>query len=388
VKRLRRMTDRDRLRVDYVLAGLFLVAGELSIVTAEDPGGPLAVGMVLAAITSLSLAWRRTKPLVPVFVLGVGAVAISVVYAPVPDITGVTVSLIFVSYSVAANSDQREAFIGLGVIAGVVAGLCIAYTPTDIAFPVGIFAVLPWVIGRALRNNTLLARELAEKAERLEHAREDEERRAVGAERARVARELHDVLAHNLSVMVIQASAARRVVESRPEAAVDAADLIQRTGRETLTELRHLFGPVRKGEGEALSGTPGLDHVESLVERARAAGLPVELTIEGRPPQMPAGVDTTGYRLVQEALTNSLKYGGGASAQVNVRYEGWDLVIEVLDDGPGPGTNGSAVDSGGHGLLGMRERVELYGGRLEAGRRRGGGFAVRARLPLGQGALA
>ena len=383
-----RLTDRDWQLLDRLLAALMGVALIFNAVTYDQREGPLAPAIGIGVAIAISLLWRRSKPLVSVAVVCLGAIVSAIFLTPTPEMTSLTVSLILVAYSVAAHAGQREALFGLAAAAGTVLAMCIAFTPTDFVFPVGVFSVLPWAVGRALRNNTLLARELAEKAERAEHARADEERRAVAAERARVARELHDVLAHNLSVMVIQASAARRVVERTPEAAVDAADLIERTGRETLTELRRLFGPVRKEEGDVLGGAAGLDHLGGLVERARAAGLAVELHVEGTPPQVPAGVDATAYRLVQEALTNSLKHGGGASATVNVRYEGWDAVIEVLDDGRGSGGEGSLVDSGGQGLVGMRERVQLYGGRMEAGPRPGGGFAVRARLPLGEGALA
>jgi signal transduction histidine kinase len=202
-----------------------------------------------------------------------------------------------------------------------------------------------------------------------------------------VARELHDVLAHNLSVMVIQAAAARRVLERDPEAAAQAADLIGRTGREAMTELRYVFGPVRREDGDTLGSAPGLAQLSHLASRAHRAGLPVEVRVEGTPLELRPGADMAAYRVVQEALTNTLKHARGARATVIVRYEPGDVVLEVLDDGAGSGPNGAPLDGGGHGLVGMRERVALYGGRLEAGRLDGGGFAVRARLPTA-GALA
>jgi signal transduction histidine kinase len=187
---------------------------------------------------------------------------------------------------------------------------------------------------------------------------------------------------------VIQASAAGRVVEQDPRAAAEAAELIARTGREAMTELRYVFGPVRKEDGKSLGAAPGLEHLERLASRAYRAGLPVDVRVEGAPLELQPGADMAAYRVVQEALTNTLKHARGARATVTVRYEPGDVVIEVLDDGAGAnGSNGAPLDSGGRGLVGMRERVALYGGKLEAGARPGGGFAVRARLPAG-GALA
>ncbi len=200
-----------------------------------------------------------------------------------------------------------------------------------------------------------------------------------------MARELHDVLAHDLSVMVVQAAAARRLVDADPDQAVASADVIARTGREAMAELRHLFGAVRRDEGEPLGGLPSLDRLDRLADRARDAGLPVQVDVEGEPVALPTGVDLTAYRVVQEALTNAIRHAGEARATITVTYEPREVVVAVEDDGVGPAGGGELAlgDVGsGNGLLGMRERVAVYGGVLEAGRRRGGGFAVRARLPI------
>jgi signal transduction histidine kinase len=183
--------------------------------------------------------------------------------------------------------------------------------------------------------------------------------------------------------MVVQAGAARRIVERDPDTAADAAELIGTTGREALAELRSLLGPMHHEDGEPLEGVPSLRGIARLVRRAREAGLTVKLHVEGEPIDLPTGVDLTAYRVVQEALTNTLKHAGEARAEVTVRYEPWEVVLEVEDDGDGPRAGGDGLShlGGGHGLVGMRERVTLYGGMLQAGRRRGGGFAVRARLP-------
>jgi signal transduction histidine kinase len=325
---------------------------------------------------------------VPAAALAAGAAVLLTALTSPDDISSLLLVVILAAYSAGAHLELRPALLGLALVAGTLLAVSIVSTPNDIVFPVVFLGVLPWGIGRVIRNQTQLARELTEKAEREEHAREEEEARATASERARVARELHDVLAHNLSVMVIQASAARRVLERDPEAAAEAARLIGRTGREAMTELRHVFGPVRKEDGHALGSAPGLAHLDRLASRAHRAGLPVELRVEGTPLDLQPGADMAAYRVVQEALTNVLKHARGARATVTVRYEPGDVVLEVLDDGPGPaGSNGAGLDGGGHGLVGMRERVALYGGKLEAGRRPDGGFAVRARLPVA-GALA
>jgi signal transduction histidine kinase len=264
----------------------------------------------------------------------------------------------------------------------VILTLSIVYDPGDVFFPVTFFWVLPWVVGRTSRSQTMLTRELAEKAERAQHAREEDERRAIASERNRIARELHDVLAHNLSVMVVQATGARQVLERDPARAVEAAGLIERTGREALAELRHLFGPVRRGDGVPLSGPPSIARIDELARRARDAGLSVELRVTGDPVELPGGIDLAAYRIVQEALTNTLKHSAGARARVTVSYEPGEVVLSIEDDGEGPRAGYELGDAGGgHGLVGMRERAAVYGGVVQAGREPDGGFAVRARLP-------
>ena len=292
------------------------------------------------------------------------------------------------SYSAGSYATGRRSHAALALVVLTILVTCIVETPEDIAFPVVIFGIAPYVGGRILRNHTLLTRELAEKAELAAHLGDAAERDAVNAERVRVARELHDVLAHELSVMVIQAQGARRMIARDPEAAAEAADLIGRTGRDALTELRRLFGSVRHGEGEDLSGPPGLGRLDELVGRARAAGLPVELRTEGEPAALAPGMDIAAYRIVQEALTNTYKHAGRAQAIVTVTHWPELVMLEVVDDGQGAPEVDASVFSGGHGLVGMRERVEVYGGEVEAGPRQGGGFRVVARLPVERGKVA
>jgi signal transduction histidine kinase len=338
--------------------------------------------MAAMAVMSAALLWRRSHPLGAMVVVLVGASLMTALLTPPPDMFSTVVLLVSVCYATGRHLESRRSLAGLVVGVGTVVVVALIHDPGDVIWPAVFFAGLPWLVGRTLRNQTALARELAEKAERAAHAREEEERLAVAGDRARVARDLHDVLAHNLSVMVVQAGAARRVVERNPAQAAEAAELIQRTGREALAELRHLFGAVRRGEGEDLSGPPSIARVEDLVRRARAAGLKVRLRTEGEPVPLPPGVDLAAHRVVQEALTNSLKHAGATRATVTVSYEPGELVLSIEDDGGEPvGEDGLSATGGGHGIVGMRERVAVYGGLLQAGAREDGGFAVRARLP-------
>ncbi len=380
-----RLGQVDPRTWDLVLGVGFAAWIGLTLVTSELREGPLALNLVVGGAIGLSLLWRRQYPLATVVVVMSLALIMQLWLTPPPDVAATVFAVIVASYSVGRHTEGYTAAAGLGVVAlglGIVAPL---YNPDDILFPFLIFGVLPWVIGRTLRTQTELTRELAEKEARVAHVRELEEAGAVASERSRVARELHDVLAHNLSVMVIQASAARRALATDPQAAIYAAGLIERTGREALIELRHVFGAVHHGEGEALEGSSGLDQVEGLVARARDAGLPVTLTVEGEPIRLGPGAEMAAYRLIQEALTNALKHAGAASTLVSVRYRPDGVALEVVDDG-GPRAS-SAIAGSGHGLVGMRERIGLYGGQVEAGARDGGGFAVRARLPVQHAAV-
>ncbi|MFC3384235.1 sensor histidine kinase [Couchioplanes azureus] len=238
----------------------------------------------------------------------------------------------------------------------------------------------------ALRRTRRLHRAaIEERTWLLEREREAAAQAAVHTERARIAGELHDIVSHNVSVMVVQAGAAREVLATSPDDAATALAAVEEAGRNTLTELRHLLGllaPSPSGDGDAeLSPQPGLSRLGPLVDRIAFAGLPVEVRISGEPRPLPAGVDLTAYRIVQEALTNALRYGDGVKAEVAIRYGDRYLRVEVLNTGAGP-ASAPAADRPGRGLLGLRERVAVYGGDLDARRRLGGGYRVRARIPL------
>jgi signal transduction histidine kinase len=250
---------------------------------------------------------------------------------------------------------------------------------------------------RLVRVQRAFTAALQERGWLLERERESAAAHAVDAERARIAQELHDIVSHNVSVMVIQAEAAREVLTAAPDEAATALLAVETAGRDTMTELRHLLGllaPSATGEDTVhLSPQPSLSRLSPLIDRIAFAGLPVQVRISGEPRPLPSGVDLTAYRIIQEALTNALKHGDGTGAEVTVRYADHYLRVEVLNRGPsvlsaGPGVParqqawGSEEDGAGRGLLGLRQRVAVYGGELDARRRLGGGFRVRARIPL------
>jgi signal transduction histidine kinase len=261
-------------------------------------------------------------------------------------------------------------------------GWLVAAVTTAVA---GLLAVL------LVRTRRAFARALEERGWLLERERETAARGAVDAERARIARELHDIVSHNVSVMVVQAGAARQVIDADAGEATAALRAVECAGRDTMSELRHLLGvlaPAAGGEDEVdLAPQPSLSRLTPLVDRIAFAGLPVEVRISGEPRPLPTGVDLTAYRIIQEALTNALKHGDGDKAEVAVRYGEKYLRIEVLNTGPSVLFGGAHPrprgDGGeGRGLLGLRQRVAVYGGDLDARRRLGGGFRVRAKIPL------
>jgi signal transduction histidine kinase len=255
-----------------------------------------------------------------------------------------------------------------------------------------------WLAAGLIRAKRSHRRALAEQAWLLERERAGAARSAVEAERARIARELHDIVSHTVSLMVVQSAAAREVLAAAPADAAAALGAVEDAGRSALTELRHLLGllaPAADGtdEDEPLAPQPSLARLSSLVDRCSFAGLSVSVRISGDPQPLPPGIDATGYRIVQEALTNALKHGKGTEAGVAVRYSGSALRIEVLTGGPSvltaeprdrPAAHERQGPGGGRGLIGLRERVAVYGGDFDARRRLGGGFRVRARLPLGR----
>jgi signal transduction histidine kinase len=277
--------------------------------------------------------------------------------------------------------DWRQAVAGLAIVFGA-EGFVARTDPSggigDFVFSSLVFGVV-WIVGFSLGRKFEEGEEAKERALRAEREREQQARTAVAEERARIARELHDVVGHSVSVMTVQASGVRRLLRPDQDREREALLVVERTGREALAEMRRMVGVLRRPEeAPALAPQPSLEHLSRLVEQAREAGLPVELRVEGEASQLPAGVDLTAYRLVQEGLTNVVKHAQATRAEVLVNYADGYLEVTVKDDGKGVG-NG---DGGGHGLVGMRERVSVYGGELDAGPQQGGGYRLRAKLPL------
>jgi signal transduction histidine kinase len=331
-----------------------------------------AIGVPLALLLAVPLFFRRRYPLA-VLALTTAATAIAVGdygYNPFP--AGVAL------FTVAARCERRVSLAAGGIALAVLAPPLWAHAgwghPYVLLGRLLPFAIA-WLAGDSIGIRRRYVQELEEKAERLEREREREAARAVAEEQARIARELHDVIAHNLSVMVVQAAAADDVFETRPDRAREALRRVEATGRSALAELRQLLGDVR-GNGADFAPQPGLGRLDELVREVGDAGLEVAITIEGTPTEVPTALDLSAYRIVQEALTNTLKHAHARRAEVAVRYQGSTLDIEVRDDGSGDG-GGS-----GHGLIGMRERVAVFGGSLSAGPAENGGFAVAASFPL------
>jgi signal transduction histidine kinase len=241
------------------------------------------------------------------------------------------------------------------------------------------FFVAAWFIGFFLSSRSRQTAELRERADRLELEREIKASEAVAEERARIARELHDIVGHSVSVMTVQASAVRRLLREDQKRERDALQIVEEQGRAALSEMRRLVGVLRRPEeAPALVPQPSLEYVGKLVEQTREAGLPTDLRLEGEPAELPQGIDLTAYRFVQEGLTNALKHANAKRAEVVVRYDNGSVELVVRDDGTGDGTGGGS----GHGLVGIRERVAVYGGELTAGPRPEGGYELRARLPV------
>jgi len=333
------------------------------------------------------LAWRRTAPFVVVLV-GYTATLIGAAlgvsqHGPFLPIIGVFLAL----YSLALYAPPRLALVGLVFALGcfyleVVLAMHNgeSYSAGDFGF-ITVLSLAPWLVGKAMRGRVTHLSALETRAARAEREQEERALAAAREERARIARELHDVIAHSVSVMVVQASAAEEVLRQAPERALEPIRAVQETGRAALAEMTRLLGMLRRdGQELGLAPQPGLDDLEALIDEARRAGLPVELNVEGKPRPLPLGADLSAYRIVQEALTNARKHAGEARAAVTLRYAAEALEIEVLDNGTGSTT----VHSGGHGLVGMRERVALFGGELDAALQPAGGFRVHARLPLGE----
>jgi signal transduction histidine kinase len=290
------------------------------------------------------------------------------------------------AYSVGAHGTGNRRALGLlAIVVGIALAipLGIEGTKSGDLLLTGVIYVAFFLSGTSMRNRRLYLDELETRAATHEQERDEEAKRAVADERLRIAQELHDVVAHSMGVIAVQAGVGAHVIDDDPDEAKRSLESIATTSRSTLTEIRRLLGVLRDDGAAGYQPAPGLGDLPRLVADLDNAGLPVDVRVEGSRAEVPPGVDLTGYRIVQEALTNVLKHAGPAHATVVVAYEPGALRLEITDDGRG--VNGRTT-GGGHGLMGMRERVGVYGGSLETGARPGGGFGVVARLPYGEGA--
>jgi signal transduction histidine kinase len=335
-----------------------------------------------ALFTTVPIVLRRYRPL-GVLAVTVTAETLLLIFSndsPVP--VGVIVAL----YTVAAYCERRVSIRAAAWVAlPITVGEIVNNGPhAGRVIPELAVIAIAWVIGDNLRTRRAYLSELKERAARLEREREDKADRAVIEERARIARELHDVIAHNVSVMVVQAAAGEDVFDEDPAKARESLAAVASTGRAALTELRRLLGVIRAEDDPAgdvsYAPQPGIEYLDELVGQVRETGLPVELSVLGEARPLPEGVGLCAYRIVQEALTNTLKHAHASTAQVHLRYVADALELQVLDDGRGATSLNGETD--GQGLIGMRERVALFGGELRAGPRSGRGYEVRARLPL------
>ncbi|MGH8901824.1 MAG: sensor histidine kinase [Egibacteraceae bacterium] len=392
-KREGRLTPRPPLRAANAfgarigrlrpfLADAALALAMVGLVLVEllggGPGIDASISTWTLLLATVLLAVRRYHPLA-VLAAAIGAEVVATVVGFGSSVRVITVIAL---YTAAAHCDRRTA-----IRAGLAAELALA---VPILFSVGIQPGLV-VRGLLIRLPVDAAAwafgayvgELRAKSTRLQRERESEMSRALAQEQARIARELHDVIAHNVSVMVVQAAAARDIFDLDPVRAREALGAIEVTGRRAMAELRRLLGAVQSDDGEpaALAPQPGLSQLDTLIQQVRGAGLPVALRIHGEPFELPSGVGLSAYRIVQEALTNTLKHARASSATVAVRYRQGELALEVRDDGVGTASSNGGQ---GRGIIGMRERVALFGGSLEAGPRADRGFEVRARFPLAQ----
>jgi signal transduction histidine kinase len=367
--------------VDGMLALLlaFLGAG-----TFVRNGRPLVSTVPYSLAMIIAVVFRRRNPVIA-FVVAVVAGAGQVLVATGP--TGTDMAIPVLLYTLAAYRPRRVSLIGLAVcLAGAIAGVFAWAAGQNLVHKVFIAVVIfcgtalvAWILGDSMGYRRAYYASLEDRAARLERERDAQAQIATAAERARIARELHDVIAHHVSVMVVQADGASYALRSDPERVRRALEAISATGRQALTEMRRLLGLLRSGDARTgLAPQPGLSELSQLVDQARAAGMSVTLTLEGAPRPLPEGAELAAYRVVQESLTNTRKHAGlAAAAAVTLRFTDDGLVVQVTDDGRGP----PAADGIGHGLAGMRERVEMYGGNVEAGSLPQGGYRVIARIP-------
>ena len=362
--------------LDAVIAAAFVAMTVAEALFSSKVSSPVE-HVVVAGLAMASLAWRRRAPLVVAAVV----VGSNLVINPSGDFTTL-LSLVLVCFTVGAETTPPWSYVGIvGVFAAFMVGSIVnEFEPSDLAAGL-VFFVGPWAVGVVTRGRIASADEAVARAEQLERNRELEAAKAAADERTRIARELHDIVSHSISVVTIQTQAVRRRLG--PDHAAEAADLaaVEATAREALAEMRRLFGVLRTdGESLDLAPQPGLDELDRLVRKVGSGDMDVRLRVEGDPVDLSPGVDLAAYRIAQEGLTNALRHAHATRADVLVRYSPLHLEVEVQDNGRGLAPGGNP--DGGHGLIGIRERVALYGGTLELTPSASGGVRLAATLPL------
>jgi signal transduction histidine kinase len=339
-----------------------------------------ALAVLLGLITTVPLYWRRRRPLPALLVSIVG---ITLLVARDYRTNNLPLALLFLVFAIGAYATRRQAVVGLVAINAALVVIHLMDPPdldtTGTLLNVAVFSG-GWLAGQVVRARAATTAARVAEAEERAEAHRQQSARSVAEERLRLAQELHDVVAHSMSVIAVQAGMGVHVIDQRPDEAKAALEAISQTSRRTLQEMRRLLGVLRDEDGTRLHApAPGLAELPRLVDDVRNAGVPVALTMEGEAGAVPHAVELSVYRLVQEGLTNVIKHAGPASAAVTVRCLPSGVEVEVVDDGRGAAS--TANGASGHGLLGMQERVALWGGTLEAGPRQGGGYRVLAQLP-------
>jgi signal transduction histidine kinase len=356
---------------DLIVVVAFLVGHLIDRSVNPHQDGGVAANVLGGLLMSVPFYWRRRRPYLFVGTLVAAALLNDVIATPVNELVVALVTLIVVGYSLGRHHEGRDRWIPFALWIAAI-GTHEAINGGGDWFFVSLMSSGGVLGGHVVRSRARLTRELAERTHELEALRSERERDAVLDERRRIARELHDVVTHTVSVMVVQAGGARMQLQRDPQRALEAMDLVETTGEETLRELQRLFGLLQEA---------GERDLRALVERTQAAGLPVELSVAGEPRALDPEAELAIYRLVQEALTNTLKHGGaGATAHVAVTWDDDAVALVVTDTGHGAA--GPRGEGSRRGLVGMRERMAAFGGDVEAGPAAAGGFEVRARLPL------
>jgi signal transduction histidine kinase len=378
----------DLVAVDVTVA---MLLGVIFVVQEASVAHPGVIPLLAGPASAATVAWRRR---VPVVMTVTAAVCVGLLVWSGGNTDLVPIVIVLNVYMLGRRSAERG-WAQVEALLLVLAVPALAFVPgnsrvVDFVSVWAFFVALPFASGRVIGSRGAATQELQADTDRLESAERERARRAISDERTRIARELHDVVAHSVSVMVIQTAAARRLAGQDRKAAREALRSVASCGRDALSEMRRMVGVLHRGDLDLTGamGGPGLAQLHTLAERARASGLPVDVHIEGEPRPLSATLDLVAFRVVQEALTNVIKHAGPARASVRVAYTARALELEVVDTGRGPGTVEAGPEAVGHGLVGMQERLAHYGGELRTGRCRGGGFQVRARVPLSEAVAA